>query len=73
MEGLVFIVTLKNLEKVVGSKVIAIKMSRIYLFVIMAKHGNTLQCEKLIVCVYIYINTRAYKNNQNRLIIFCEF
>jgi len=34
-------------------------MSRIYLFVILAKHGNTLQCEELLVCVYIYTNLQA--------------
>jgi len=26
-------------------------MSRIYLFVILAKHGNTLQCEEFVVCL----------------------
>jgi len=30
-------------------------MSRIYLFVILAKPGNTLQCAELVLCVYIYV------------------
>ena len=46
--------------KCVGSKVIVIKMSRIYLFVIMAKHGNTLHCEELVVCVYIFIYRQTH-------------
>ena len=33
-------------------------MSRIYLFVMVAKHGNTLQCEELVVCLYIYEPTQ---------------
>jgi len=71
----VFFITIKNLETFVGSKVIAIKMSRIYLFVILGKHGNTLQCEELVVYVYIYIYEyiRTYKHNHHRLIIFCQF
>jgi hypothetical protein len=45
-----FFVTLKNLEKVVGSKLFAIKISRIYRFVILAKQGNILQCAEFFVC-----------------------
>jgi len=59
-EGGSFFVTLKNLEKIYGSKFIAIKVRRICVFVILAKHRYTLQCEKLVVCVYIFIYIRIY-------------
>ena len=70
-----FFVTLKNFEKVVGSKDFAIKMRRIYRFLILGKHGNILECEEFVVCVfiYIYLYIRTYKNNHHRLIIFYEF
>jgi len=77
-EGCSFFFTLKDLKKVVGSKFIAIKVRGIYLFVILAKHGNTLQCEELVVYVYIfiyiciYVYIRTYTNNHQILIVFCQ-
>jgi hypothetical protein len=41
----------KNISYIVGSEIIAIKWAK-YLFVILAKHGNTQHC---VVFVYIYI------------------
>ena len=46
-------------------------MSRTYLFVILAKHGNTLQCEEfgVFVCVYIYIYIYIHLHKQSPLLI----
>ena len=55
-----FFFTLKCLEKKYGSKFIGIKVRRICVFVILAKHRYTLQCEELVVCVYIFIYISIY-------------
>jgi len=62
MEGVFFFFTLKNFEKIVGSKVFAIKMRRIYRFLILGKHENILECEEFVVCVCLYIYIYIYTN-----------